>query len=202
VLRVGLTGGIAAGKSTVASMFAELGATIVDADVLSREVVMPGRAAHAAVVARFGASVLAGDGSIDRTALARVVFADSAARRDLERIVHPEVLAEADRRIGRAADEGADVTILDAALLVETGAWRTLDRLIVVHCPPALQLERLRQRGLTEAEARARLDAQAPLAEKLAAADFRIDTSGTLEATREEAEDVWRRLLQEAERAG
>ena len=195
MLRVGLTGGIATGKSTVAAMFRELGARVVDADVLSREVVAPRTPGHAAVLARFGPAILAGDGSIDRAALGRVVFADAAARRDLEAIVHPELLAEAERRFGLAESEGVAVTLLDAALLVETGAWRALDRLIVVHCPPALQLERLRKRGLTEAEARARVDAQAPLAEKLALAHFAIDTSRSLEATREQTEAVWRALL-------
>lgn len=202
MLRVGLTGGIATGKSTVAAMFAELGARVVDADLLSREVVMPGAPAHAAVVSRFGSSVLAEDGSLDRAALARVVFADPTARRDLERIVHPAVLAEAERRFGLARSDGLAVAMLDAALLVETGAWQAFDRLIVVHCPPALQLARLRRRGLSEAEARARLDAQAPPAAKLARADWLIDTSGTLESTRGQAEAVWRGLLEAAARSG
>jgi len=195
---VGLSGGIATGKSTVAALFAELGAYVIDADALAREVVAPGGKAYAAVVSRFGSPILARDGSIDRPALASVVFADAEARRDLERIVHPEVLAEAERRFRSAErDTGCRVAILDAALLVETGAWRDLDRLIVVHCPPDVQLARLMKRnGLTADEARARIDAQAPLADKLARADYRIDTSGPLESTREQAAAVWRELLE------
>jgi len=200
VLRVGLTGGIASGKSTVAAAFAELGACAVDADRLAREVSAPGGAAHDAIVRRFGRSILLPDQSIDRAALARLVFSDAEARADLERIVHPEVRAEAERRFRRAEREaGCQVAVLDAALLVETGAWRGFDRLIVVHCPRSAQLERLRSRdGLSEADAEARIAAQAPLEPKLAVADYVIDTGGTPEQTRRQALAVWQRLLDEA----
>ena len=201
MLRVGLTGGIASGKSTVAAMLAELGACVVDADRLAREVVAPGGAVHDAVVQRFGRSILAADGTIDRAALARVVFADAAARRDLEGLVHPAVRAEAERRFRRAELDGCRVAVFDAALLVETGAYRDFDRLIVVRCSREQQLARLVERdGLSVAEAEARLAAQAPLEDKLALADVVVDTRGTIEATRRGTQQVWRRLLEEAAR--
>jgi dephospho-CoA kinase len=203
VLRVGLTGGIAAGKSTVAAELARLGACVVDADRVAREVTAPGGATHEAVVRRFGRSILAPDGCIDRAALGRAVFGDSAARADLERIVHPEVRAEAERRFRRAAREaGCRVAVLDAALLVETGAWRDLDRLIVVRCSRSEQRARLIARdGLSATEAEARIDAQAPLERKLALADYVIDTSGSLAETRRQTAAVWQRLLEESRRS-
>jgi len=202
VLRVGLTGGIASGKSTVAAALADLGACVVDADRVAHEVMARGGAAYDAVVRRFGRSILAADGTIDRAALARLVFADSAARQELERIVHPVVRAEAERRFRRAALEGGcRVAVFDAALLVETGVYRDFDRLIVARCSCAEQLERLMARdGLSLQEAEARLRAQAPLERKLALADHVIDTTGPVEATRRQAADLWRQLLDEAER--
>jgi dephospho-CoA kinase len=197
MLKVGLTGGIASGKTTVAAMLADLGAFVVDADELTRLVTSPGGAAYDRLVERFGRAVLDADGRIDRPRLGRVVFADAEARRDLERIVHPEVRAEADRRIAACAERhGASIAVLDAALLVETGAHHDFDRLIVTRCSRETQLRRLTERDrMSTEEARARIDAQAPLEEKLAVADYVIDTDGPLDDTRARTESVYADLL-------
>jgi len=196
ILRVGLTGGIAAGKSTVAGFLRELGAVVIDADAVAHEVTAPGGAAHRAVVERFGPDVVAGDGRLDRTRLGALVFADPDARRALEAIVHPHVRAEAARRFDAAAREGARVGVLDAALLVETGYWRELDRLVVVRCSIETQVRRLAERsGLDAAAARARIAAQAPLAAKLAVADWVVDTDVALDETRRRTAAVYRALL-------
>lgn len=196
-----MTGGIAAGKSTVAATLAELGACVVDADELVHRITDPGGAAFDAVVAQFGDEILDGSGRIDRTALGRRVFADPQARRALERIVHPEVRAEAHRLFEAAARErGVRVGVFDAALLVETGAYRDFHKLIVVRCSCETQIRRLVQRGASLADARARLAAQAPLERKLALADYVIDTQGTLDETRRQTRIVYDRLLSDFER--
>jgi dephospho-CoA kinase len=201
VLSVGLTGGIASGKSTVAGFLAELGAYLVDADRIAHELLAPGGHAVDAVVDRFGTDVLADDGGIDREALGRLVFADPDARHALEAIVHPAVREEMTRLVEayRQTEEGPPVAVIDAALLVETGRHRTLDRLIVLRCGRAVQLDRLEKRGLTREEAEARLDAQAPLAEKLAVADYVIDTETDLDETRAQTGRVWERILADFE---
>jgi dephospho-CoA kinase len=166
--RVGLTGGLAAGKSTVASFFRELGAFHVDADLIAHALLAPGGAAVREVVARFGESIVGADGAVDRKALAAVVFADPRALADLNAIVHPKVRAEIARRIADEESNAAasPVALVDAALLVESGIHRDLDALIVVACTEATQVARAVARGgLTEAEARARVAAQAPLRE-------------------------------------
>ena len=197
-LRVGLTGGLASGKSTVAGFLRALGAFHVDADAIAREAIEPGGSAHDAVVARFGRGILGSGGAVDRKAFANLVFGDPAAREDLNAIVHPRVREEIERRIVGHARGGAPapVAIVDAALLVESGIHRSLDAVIVTSCPPEVQVARAVARGgMTEDEARARIAAQAPLGLKLAAADYVIDTSGTLEETRRRTEDVWKALL-------
>ena len=201
VLSVGLTGGIASGKSTVAGFLAELGAYLVDADRIAHELLAPGGHAVDAVVDRFGTDVLADDGGIDREALGRLVFADPDARHALEAIVHPAVREEMTRLVEayRQTEDGLPVAVIDAALLVETGRHRTLDRLIVLRCGRAVQLDRLEKRGLTREEAEARLDAQAPLAEKLAVADYVIDTETDLDETRAQTGRVWERILADFE---
>jgi dephospho-CoA kinase len=201
VLSVGLTGGIASGKSTVAGFLAELGAYLVDADRIAHELLAPGGHAVDAVVDRFGTDVLADDGGIDREALGRLVFADPDARHALEAIVHPAGREEMTRLVEayRQTEEGPPVAVIDAALLVETGRHRTLDRLIVLRCGRAVQLDRLEKRGLTREEAEARLDAQAPLAEKLAVADYVIDTETDLDETRAQTGRVWERILADFE---
>jgi dephospho-CoA kinase len=202
ILRAGLTGGIASGKSTVASFLGDLGAFVVDADELAREVMAPGGSAHERVVQRFGREILDAEGAVDRDRLARLVFTDRLQREALNALVHPEVRAEASRLITRCAEqECSPVAIFDAALLVETGYYRELDRLIVLRCSPATQQRRLEQRdGLAADEAAARIAAQAPLEQKLAVADYVIDTDTPLEQTRRQTEQVWADLLRDHER--
>ena len=184
MLRVGLTGGIACGKSHVRRRLAARGFETLDLDAVAREVTAPGSPALAEIAAAFGAGVLGPDGALDRKALAAVVFADAEARARLNAIVHPRVRA-AEARLAEASTgrEGA-VLVSDAALLVEAGAHLRFDRLVVVHCEPDLQLARLRARdGLDEPSARARIAAQMPLAEKRGFAHFEVDTSGSLDET-------------------
>jgi dephospho-CoA kinase len=176
VLQVGLTGGIACGKSYVARRLAAAGLPVLDLDVLAHEVMAPGGSAYADVVQAFGPGVLAADGVLDRKALAEVVFADARARARLEALVHPRVREEAARR---AAAVRAPLLVTEAALLVEAGMHLRFARLVVVHCPPELQLARLMHRdGLSEEDARARIAAQMPLGEKRRYAHHEVDTSG------------------------
>jgi dephospho-CoA kinase len=194
VLLVGLTGGIGSGKSTVAHMLEERGAVVFDADLLAREAVEPGTPGHAAVIERFGADVLAPGGALDREALASIVFADPSARRDLEQIVHPEV-----RRLfaeGSEAYRDTDrIVVFSAPLLVETGMHTAFEILVVVSATVVTQIERLmRQRGMSEAAIRARIDAQAPLEDKAAVADFLVDNGGTIAELENRVERLWHDL--------
>jgi dephospho-CoA kinase len=194
VLLVGLTGGIGSGKSTVARMLEDRGAVVFDADGLAREAVAPGTPGHDAVVERFGANVLAPGGELDRDALASIVFADPAARRELEAIVHPEVrrlLAE-----GCEAYQGTDsVVVFSAPLLVETGMHTAFEVLVVVSAPVSMQVERLlRDRAMAEEQVRARIAAQAPLEDKQAVADLVVDNDGTLGDLRERVDKLWGEL--------
>jgi dephospho-CoA kinase len=194
VLLVGLTGGIGSGKSTVARLLEKRGAVVFDADLLAREAVEPGTPGHAAVIERFGADVLAPGGELDREALASIVFADPAARRDLEQIVHPEV-----RRLfaeGSEAYRDTDrVVVFSAPLLVETGMHTAFEVLVVVSATVATQIERLmRQRGMSEPSIRARIDAQAPLEDKAAAADILVDNEGSLDELESQVEQLWNDL--------
>ena len=194
MLLVGLTGGIGSGKSTVARMLEERGAVVFDADLLAREAVEPGTPGHTAVIERFGADVLAPGGELDREALASIVFADPSARRDLEQIVHPEV-----RRLfaeGSEAYHDTDrIVVFSAPLLVESGMHTAFEILVVVSATVATQVERLmRQRGMSEAAIRARLDAHAPLEDKAAVADFLVDNEGTLAELESQVERLWHAL--------
>lgn len=194
MLLVGLTGGIGSGKSTVARLLEKRGAVVFDADLLAREAVEPGTPGHAAVIERFGADVLAPGGELDREALASIVFADPAARRDLEQIVHPEV-----RRLfaeGSEAYRDTDrVVVFSAPLLVETGMHTAFEVLVVVSATVATQIERLmRQRGMSEPSIRVRIDAQAPLEDKAAAADFLVDNEGSLDELESQVEQLWNDL--------
>ncbi len=198
MLRVGLTGGLASGKSTVAEFFRELGAFHVDADRIAHELTARGGAAESEVVARFGPGVVGSDGGIDRKAVAKIVFADPKALADLNAIVHPKVRAEIARRVAAHASAGSPspVALIDAALLVESGIHRDLDALVVVACDPETQIARAVARGLvSEADARARVAAQAPLADKLAAADYVIDNNGSLLQAREQVRRVWGEIV-------
>ena len=192
----GLTGGIAAGKSVVSRRLAELGAAVVDADLLAREAVAPGSPGLARVVERFGPSVIRPDGSLDRAALGAVVFADEAARRDLEAITHPEVRALSRARMAEAvADDPARVVVYDVPLLVETRGSGEFDLVVVVHAPAEERLRRLVElRGADEADARRRIAAQADDAARLAVADRVVDASGTLEGTLAAVDALWPEL--------
>jgi dephospho-CoA kinase len=194
VLLVGLTGGIGSGKSTVARLLEKRGAVVFDADLLAREAVAPGTQGHAAVIERFGADVLAPGGELDREALASIVFADPSARRDLEQIVHPEV-----RRLfaeGSEAYRDTDrVVVFSAPLLVESGMHTAFEILVVVSATVPTQIERLmRQRGMSEASIRARIDAQAPLEDKSAVADVLVDNEGTLDQLESQVDRLWNDL--------
>jgi dephospho-CoA kinase len=178
---VGLTGGIGSGKSAVAALFSRLGVHVVDTDEIAHELTRPGSEAIAAIRAAFGADVIAADGSLDRTAMRRLVFADTRARKRLEAILHPLIRAESGRRLERGARPYA---ILVIPLLVENGVDRSRTaRVLVVDCPVASQIERvMRRSGLAEAEVRAILSSQATREQRLAAADDVIDNGGSQEA--------------------
>ena len=195
--RVALTGGIATGKSYCLSRFAELGALTIDADILARQAVAPGSPGFDAVAARFGAAVLKRDGSLDREALGRLVFADAAARRDLEAIVHPAVYKVINTWF-QSLDQERDETLIaiaDIPLLYETGRDSDFDRVIVVRCEPEQQLERLIERsGLTEDDARRRIESQMPVDAKAARADHVVDTSGSRAETNLQVLQVWEKL--------
>jgi dephospho-CoA kinase len=200
----GLTGGIASGKSTVAEIFSELGAAVIDSDRLAREAVARGSPGWQAVVARFGQAVLSADGDIDRRRLADIVFADPAERAALEGIVHPYVRAESDRRIAALRRAGTHaVVILDVPLLFEAGmhAGRGLGAVIVVWVPEEVQRERLMARDRIGAdEADRRIRAQMPIERKKALADRVIDNSGSRERTRAQTREVFRWLVEAAAR--
>ncbi len=201
ILRVGLTGGIASGKTTVARIMAELGAFVLDADRLAHELMAPGGRAYDRVVEHFGREILDPAEKIDRTLLARRVFADSDARQALNTIVHPEVRKEALRRIADYLLDGrSNIAVFEAALIVESGAHHEYDRLVVARCSWESQIRRLLVRDSLSADAaEARLAAQAPLEAKLAVADYVIDTERTLRETREQTEQVYTRLLEDFE---
>jgi len=197
MLRVGLTGGLASGKSTVAAFFRELGAFHVDADRVAHELLAPGGGAEREVIGRFGGGIVSNNGAIDRKTLAAIVFSDPQALADLNALVHPKVREEIARRIAdhESGASPASVALVDAALLVESGLHRDLDALIVVTCPEETQIARAVARGgLTAAEARARVAAQAPLAQKVAAADYVIDNDGFLDETRRQVRSLWDEL--------
>jgi dephospho-CoA kinase len=199
MVRVGLTGGIASGKSLVAEALAGLGAVIIDADVLAREVVEPGTPGLTAVVERFGPEVLDGD-RLDRPALGTIVFADPQARRDLERIIHPAVRARAAELERQAPPDAVVVHVIP--LLVETGQSEDFDVVVVVEVDHQTQLARLMQRsGLTAGEAGSRIEAQASAEARRAVADIVVDNSGTVTQLEEQMPDLMARLLT-AESAG
>ncbi|NSC21053.1 dephospho-CoA kinase [Streptomyces albus subsp. chlorinus] len=199
MLKVGLTGGIGAGKSEVSRLLAQHGAVIVDADRIAREVVEPGTPGLAAVVAEFGEEVLASDGSLDRPRLGSLVFSDPDRLAALNAIVHPLVgqrSAELERAAAEA-DENA-VVVHDVPLLTENGLAPLYDKVVVVDASPATQLDRLvRLRGMDEDEARARMAAQAGREERLAVADIVIDNDGPLEKLAPRVREVWEQLRRE-----
>ncbi|WP_176445402.1 dephospho-CoA kinase [Blastococcus mobilis] len=194
MVRIGLTGGIGSGKSTVSALLAARGAVIVDADRIAREVVEPGTPGLARIVEAFGERVLASDGALDRAALAAVVFADPEARRRLDGIVHPLVRARASE-LAAAAPPGA-VVVHDVPLLVETGQAASYDLVLVVEADPATRVSRLVQRGLTAEDARARMAAQASDGQRRAVADVVLDNSGTPEQLAEQVDRFWVERIQ------
>lgn len=194
---IALTGGIAAGKSTVAARLAEHGAIVIDADQLAREAVAPGTPGLAAVVDRFGAAVLTDTGELDRAALGSIIFGDATERAALNAIVHPEVRRLYRAHVDRIAEVAPDaIVVYDVPLLVEARAAEEFTLVVVAHAPAEVRVERLvALRGLDRASAQARVQAQASDAERLALADVVIDTSGTLESTIEQVDALWRRLV-------
>ena len=196
MLKVGLTGSIAVGKSHVLATLAELGCRVIDADQIARDVVTPGSEGLEAVVAHFGAGVLTADGHLNRATLGALVFADEAQREQLNAILHPLIISRQDellREFARQDPEG--ITIIDAALMIESGGYKRLDKLIVVHCRPEIQLARLMKRdGLSREAALARIAAQMAQDEKKKYADFLIDTSSDYAETRKQVEVVYRQL--------
>ena len=192
-MRVGLTGGIASGKSTVSAILRELGAVVIDADQLARDVVAPGTPGLESVVGEFGRDVLTGSGELDRPAVARIVFADDAARKRLESIIHPLVFEEV-ARLESEAPAGA-LVVHDIPLLVESGRADTFDAVVVVDAPPELQVARMvRDRGWSEEEAQSRMAAQSSREDRLAIATYVIENSGSLEELRHQVEDVYAKL--------
>ena len=200
-LIVGLTGGIATGKSTVCGMFRELGAVTLDADSVAHDLLLPEGTGVEAVRKAFGDQLLDASGGIDRAQLGAIVFRQARRRAELESILHPLIAEESERRLARwIAESGARIAIYDAALLVETGRYRDFDRLIVVTAPVSVQIGRLTSgRGLSREEATARLSAQWPLEKKAAVADYVIDTGGEMAVTRRQVSDVFLRLEADAD---
>lgn len=193
VTRVGLTGGVASGKSTVSAILAELGAVVVDADLLAREVVARGTEGLAAVVEELGPEVLTPEGDLDRPRVGALVFADPERRRALEAIIHPRVRARA-AEIEAAAPPGS-VVVHDIPLLAETGQAGSFDAVVVVDVPTAVQVERMvRIRGMSEEDARARIAAQASRQDRLAVATYVVDNTGSLEDLRARVEEIYRTI--------
>jgi dephospho-CoA kinase len=195
-LILGLTGTIASGKSSVAAMFADLGATVVSADQLAREVVAPGSATLQALIAVFGPAIVDAAGTLVREALAQRVFGDAAARAQLNAITHPAIAELAEARLRELRALNVPLVIYEAPLLFEAGAAQRVDLVLTVMLDPALQCQRLAGRDrLTPAQMQARIDAQWPQAEKIARADFVIDNSGSLAATRRQVAALYQHLL-------
>ena len=196
MVRVALTGGIATGKSGVLRRLAARGIPVIDADVLAREVVAPGTAGHAAVVERFGTTMVSADGALDRRALGAIVFADAGARADLEAIIHPAVYRAITDWFA-SLPGGTAVAVADIPLLFETGHAGDFDRIVVAACSPDEQIRRVMARdGVSRADAEARLAAQWPIGQKVALADHVIWTTGTFEETDAKVDELLQVLRQ------
>jgi len=196
MLKVGLTGSIAVGKSFVLDILRELGARTIDADAVAREVVVPGTAGLKAVVNEFGAEILKHDGSLNRAALGSIVFADEAKRQKLNSILHPFIIARQDEIMRHWEKETTDaIAVVDAALMIESGGYKRFDKLIVVHCQAPVQLERLMKRdNISREEAERRITAQMPQEEKKRHANYLVDTSEGFESARQQTTAVWQEL--------
>jgi len=199
MLLVGLTGGIASGKSTVSAMLAERGAEIIDADHIARQIVLPGLPAWCKIREHFGPGVLHPDGQIDRQALADLVFADKAKLALLNEITHPAIFARIADRLEEYHDQDV-VVVLDAALLIEAGLAEGVDVVIVTHSPTEIQVERLAAKGLGERDASSRIAAQLEPEKRLARADIVIDNSGSVEKLGRRVDEVWEELQRLLER--
>src|SRR6266545_7231728 len=186
MLRVGLTGSIGVGKSFVSGVLVELGCRVLDADEIAREVVAPGSPALREVVGAFGAEILQSDGTLDRSKLGALVFADPDKRVSLNSILHPYIIAQQDQQLRKwETEEPNGIAVVDAALMIESGGFKRFDKLIVVHCRPEVQLERVMARnGLSREEAERRISAQLPQEDKKSFADYLIDTSDGFDAAR------------------
>lgn len=203
MLKVGLTGGIATGKSYVLSVLHELGCAVSDADTLAHQAIEPGKPAYQDIVNEFGRVVLNEDGTVNRATLGGLVFADAAKRERLNALVHPRVYEAQAAWLAEVATHNPQaIAVLDAALIIETGSYKRFDKVVVVWCEPQLQLERLMARNnLPREQAEARIAAQMPSAEKLKFADFAINTSLGFEDTRQQTEALYRQLKTLAENA-
>jgi dephospho-CoA kinase len=196
MLRVGLTGSIAVGKSYVSGVLVELGCRLVDADVVARRVVEPGSEGLRRIVEALGEWALRPDGTLDRAAVGAVIFKDGSKRELINSLLHPLIIAEQDEVLRRwEREDPRGIGVVDAALMIESGGHRRFDKLVVVYSRPEVQLERLmRRNSLSREEAAARIAAQMPQEEKLRYADFKIDTSGSFEETRRQTEEVYAAL--------
>jgi len=196
MVKVGLTGGIASGKSTVGRMFGQLGCKVIDSDRITRQLFEAGTPVNAEVAAAFGPRVVASDGSIDRTVLAELVFKNEELRYKLNSIVHPAIKRRQAEFLAQIAlGDSRAIGIVEAALMVEVGTYKDYDKLIVVTCPTRVQRERLRDRsGLTPEQIETRIASQMPMEEKVKVADFVIDNSGDIGRTRQQVDDVYRQL--------
>ena len=209
MLKVGLTGGIAVGKSYVVSVLRELGCEVLDADVVAHQAIEPGKPAYQDIVTEFGAEFGAGvlpdilnaDGTINRPALGAIVFGDEVKRQRLNTIVHPRVFEAQSAWL--ATLNPSAIAVIDAALMIETGSYKRFDKVVVIYCTPELQLARLMARNqMTQAQAEARIAAQMPSAEKVKVADYTIETSLGFEDTRRQTEAIYARLVQDAATQG
>lgn len=200
MLIIGLTGNIASGKSTVARLLSERGATIIDADILARRVVEPGMPAFDEIVRRWGTEIVAPDGGLDRDALRRLVFSNHEQLEQLNEIVHPEVMAYRDRLVDEARQRGDRLVVCDIPLLFERGLVDQFDRIVLVDAPRPVRLERLmRERGLSETDAMDMMTAQMPAELKRARADYLIENVGTVRELEERVSEVWQSLEREAD---
>ena len=200
MLRVGLTGSIGVGKSFVSGVLAELGCRVLDADETAREVVAAGSDGLRDVVAVFGPEILQSDGTLDRARLGALVFADANKRARLNSILHPYIIAAQDESLREWEETQPNgIAVVDAALMIESGGYKRFDKLIVVHCRPEVQLERLMARdGLSRADAEKRIASQMPQEEKKKFADYLIDTSDGFDSTRGRTAEVYDKLLEAA----
>jgi dephospho-CoA kinase len=194
ILRVGLTGGIASGKSTIREIFAKLGATTIDADKLVADLYRPGAKGHDALVRTYGREILRPDGEIDRERLAAIAFRSADDAQKLNQLIHPLVLDEADRRVAAVKD---GIVIMEATLLIEAGAVPRYDKLVVVDVDPKTQIARGVARGMSREELTRRIANQLPREERLRHADYVIDNSGDLAAAERRTREVYRRLMED-----